>query len=678
MTNLKSTQSNQKLRALRLSITVGLAMLFLAVLLWGLRGVMPVHADPGIPYVNGATGQDISTCGTVDVPCKTISYTLNSRASSGDTIRVAQGVYTENLTVDKPVTLEGGYVPSGTLWLTRTGETIIDGSNSRTVVGDWDGNGLGYPFVIKDGNSYEMWYTGRDLYGVWRVGYLTSTDGINWTRILTEPVLDVGSGDAWDSRLLEAPFIIKEGPTSYKMWYTGRGPDDYLRIGYATSTDGINWTKYAGNPVLDLGTDTWNNRYMHGPSIIQEDGLYKMWLHTAGENGGGWTSYMAYATSPSGITWTLAITNPLFSRDPAHYWESNWIWGPNVLHIGGSYRMWYSAWGSGASHTGYATSTNGIDWTKYNSGAEPVLSGTGGEWDEGAASDPCVLYASGVYTMWYDNGTSIGVATSTNGITWTKYAGNPVFTPGTPGQWGQPMVKFVSDSDGSVLGGFTVRNGEAEHGGGVFIDGAQVTVQNCVVTNNNARYGGGGIGVAWGADATISNTQVLSNSVSEHFGGGIFIVEAQADVRHCLVAYNRGAEWGGAGVVVDYYASATLLNNEIVSNTCPAGDGDGGGVRVNNHSSAEIRDNLVAYNQAGGGGGINVTDNSTVVITNNQILSNTADWAAGVNVNGSNATIGHNTVKWNAARGAGGIAIMGAPSASVYANIIAEIAQDPV
>lgn len=646
MTNLRSVQSNQGARARRLGITAGLAMLVLAALLYGLRGTRPVRADPGVLYVDGATGHDTGTCGTVDAPCRTISYTLNNRAGSGDTIRVAQGVYTENLTVDKQVVLEGGYASSATIWLPE--ETIIDGSNSRTVWGDWDGNGVRFPFVIKDGSTYEMWYIGIGLHGVQQIGYLTSTDGINWPRTLTEPVLGVGSGDAWDSQTLESPFIIKEGPMSYKMWYSGLGPDDYWRIGYATSTDGINWTKHASNPVLDQGSDTWNNRYVQGPSIIQEDSLYKMWLNTVGADGGGWRPYMSYATSPNGITWTLAITNPLFGRDSTHYWEDGWIWSPNILHIGGNYQMWYSAWGSDAGYTGYATSPDGWTWTKYNDGIEPVLGGTDGEWDEGRAFDPCVLYASGTYTMWYDNETSIGVATSTNGITWTKDAGNPVLTPDVSGQWGQPVVQFVSGSDGSVLDGFTVQNGEAQEGGGIYVVAvAQVTIQNCIVTSNNANDSGGGISVRW-PEATgviIRDTQLLSN-VADQYGGGIRV---------------------GNG------ATATIVGNNIVSNAA-VNDG-GGGISIDNGSAAVITRNRILSNTTGGwaSGGILVTDEALVTIHSNEIGWNKGigSGAGGIRVNaGSVVTIANNHIHANQGGGGGGVAAAWYSTLGVYSNTI--------
>jgi len=153
MERLKMTQPNRNI--VRLGITVGLATLLLAVLLWGLRASPIAHADPGILYVDDATGQDTGTCGTTNAPCKTISYTLNIRATGGDTIRVAQGVYTENLTVDKQVTLEGGYESLGWTRSITQYETIIDGSNTQTVVKFVDGSGDSVldDFTVRNGEA---------------------------------------------------------------------------------------------------------------------------------------------------------------------------------------------------------------------------------------------------------------------------------------------------------------------------------------------------------------------------------------------------------------------------------------------------------------------------------------------------------------------------------------------
>jgi len=86
-------------------------------------------SEPGARYVDGATGQDVATCGESATPCATLSYTLNSRAVDGDSLFVAAGLYRENPTINGiTVTLRGGYTLSGTQWLTDTGETIIDGN----------------------------------------------------------------------------------------------------------------------------------------------------------------------------------------------------------------------------------------------------------------------------------------------------------------------------------------------------------------------------------------------------------------------------------------------------------------------------------------------------------------------------------------------------------------------
>jgi len=115
-------------------------------LLWGLRGVIPAHADPGMLYVDGTTGNDTSNCqnptapnqttwyvhpngsdsytGTLGLPFATIQHAIDV-ASDGDTILVAEGTYTETLDIGITVTLKGGYAISGTLWLPRTGDTVV-------------------------------------------------------------------------------------------------------------------------------------------------------------------------------------------------------------------------------------------------------------------------------------------------------------------------------------------------------------------------------------------------------------------------------------------------------------------------------------------------------------------------------------------------------------------------
>ena len=154
----KLTRSNQREWPVRMGLTVGLALLFLAALFWGLQGVTPARADPGTLHVDGASGQDIPTCGTSMVPCQTISHTVNTRASNGDTILVTAGTYAENLLISGiTVTLRGGYTISGTLWLADTGETIVDGGNSDRVFFILHSDSVLENLTITGGDAPEPW-----------------------------------------------------------------------------------------------------------------------------------------------------------------------------------------------------------------------------------------------------------------------------------------------------------------------------------------------------------------------------------------------------------------------------------------------------------------------------------------------------------------------------------------
>jgi len=72
-------------------------------------------------YVNGVSGSDSYNCISSQAACKTIGHAI-SMASSGDTIEVAAGTYSENLTINLSLSLIG------------SGGTIINGEGINTVV----------------------------------------------------------------------------------------------------------------------------------------------------------------------------------------------------------------------------------------------------------------------------------------------------------------------------------------------------------------------------------------------------------------------------------------------------------------------------------------------------------------------------------------------------------------
>jgi predicted GH43/DUF377 family glycosyl hydrolase len=588
MQSLKWARSNQGLGPVRLGFTIGVGLLFLVALLCGLQGMTPARADSGALYVDGASGQDIPACGTTVTPCQTISYTLNSRASDGDIIRVAQGTYTENLVIDVGVTLEGGYESSGWTRDLSQYETIIDGSGNQTVMGDWDGSQVLKPAVISDGTEFKMWFDGIDLLGAREVGLAASTDGISWTKSLANPVL-TGTVGAWDEMGEHSPFVLKEGGT-YKMWYEGSN-GSVRQLGYATSTNGIDWTKYAGSPVLEAGPEGYDQQTAGHGSVLNDGGTYKLWYHAIGDQG----PIIAYATSADGLSWTKE--GPALFPEGGN-WDEFGLWGPSVLKLDGMYWMWYSAAGpQGPPAIGVVTSTNGITWTRFLD--TPVVTETA------AIGDPHVITEGGKLRMWYQDSEqgAIHYAESTDGISWTQSLSNPVLTAGALViQWGDPVVTV--NAAGVVLDGFTITGGSAQRAGGVSA-GSNTLINDCLIRDNFAdgspdAWGGGGVLAS--ESVTITNSRITGNQVNQG-ASGVRVGEGALTMINTLVADNRGAE----GMHLN--GSASLTNVTVAGNAAGTG---GPGINFNPQTGG----NLVILNSIiydnGVGDAIHVPDPGAV------------------------------------------------------------------
>ena len=111
-----------------------------------------------------------------------------------------------------------------------------------------------------DSSRYEMWFTaGAQASFPYNIGYAWSYDGISWNIHTSNPVLTQTPG-SWDAYMVFDPLVIRENG-QYKMWYAGIETTALLtKIGYATSTDGINWQKdTSNNPVLKPENLFWQN-----------------------------------------------------------------------------------------------------------------------------------------------------------------------------------------------------------------------------------------------------------------------------------------------------------------------------------------------------------------------------------------------------------------------------------
>ena len=259
-------------------------------------------------------------------------------------------------------------------------------------------------------------------------------NGIEWIEYGVNPILRLGGAGEWDDSHINNADVIYNGE-KYEMWYSG-SDGNVFRIGYAYSDNGLDWIKYSGNPVLDIeDVGAWSNYDLSGPSVLYDGSTYKMWFSAAENSSKG---RIGYASSIDGINWDV-LPDPVLQTGSSGEWDEYFVYAPTVIYNGIYYEMWYEGLDDSNYRIGYATSTDGINWSKYS--GNPVLDvGSNGEWDSRHAARACVIFDGSEYKMWYSGFAlttywQIGYASSSNGTDWTKYGGNPILNREMTGSW---------------------------------------------------------------------------------------------------------------------------------------------------------------------------------------------------------------------------------------------------
>ena len=284
-------------------------------------------------------------------------------------------------------------------WERDSANPVLGRNGSR----DWDGGSVYAPSVILDETLFKMWYSGRLLTDTavvaTAIGLATSSDGTNWFKDTRNPVLADGVRGTWDSDGASHAVVLKQDET-YHMWYAGWDESALRLIGYATSLDGVSWLKDDNNPVLVSGSDgEWDSKGVSPGSVISLDDKFHMWYTGIGPSQ---SAQIGLATSPDGVTWTKHVQNPVL-RLGSTTLDASGVARPAVLFDGSSYRLWYTALGSdNTSRIGYATSSDGVLWKRHFDELmlEP---GGSDEWDSLAVTQPAVVHdiELSVYHLWY-------------------------------------------------------------------------------------------------------------------------------------------------------------------------------------------------------------------------------------------------------------------------------------
>lgn len=193
-----------------------------------------------------------------------------------------------------------------------------------------------------------------------------------------------------------------------------------------------------------------------------------------------------------------------------------------------------------------------------------------------------------------------GGYTTTN---WTTP--HPITQPTTLDAQGQGRVFYITADISPAIKGLRITGGDAAGlgcGGGLYVITATITVSDCLIHDNHAGSGdGGGLYLRRVNGGAISGNTFRANSTT-HSGGGL--------------AYDGG----GLGL-----GDVTISSNTFTDNHGSAG---GGLWLFGTGSNANLIDNLVSGNSAGGGGGINL-GMFAGTLDGNVIISNTASQNGG-------------------------------------------------
>jgi predicted GH43/DUF377 family glycosyl hydrolase len=261
--------------------------------------------------------------------------------------------------------------------------------------------------LLREKGTYRMWFSWRPKSSV---ALVESRDGIHWSA--PEIVLPPNSASGWEDNI-NRPVVLNRN-SEYQMWYTGQ-TRAHSWIGYATSPDGRKWKRMSDKPVLSPES-AWEDVAVMCPHVIwdEKQKSYHMW-YSAGQQYE--PNAIGYATSADGLHWTKHAKNPIFAADPAHSWEQHKVTACQVIPEGDWYIMFYIGFrDENRAQIGLARSRDGItNWERHP--ANPIIFPTAGAWDADACYKPFVIFnpEENRWMLWYNgrNGglEQIGLAT---------------------------------------------------------------------------------------------------------------------------------------------------------------------------------------------------------------------------------------------------------------------------
>ncbi|MFZ6780587.1 DUF4347 domain-containing protein, partial [Undibacterium sp. Ji83W] len=254
--------------------------------------------------------------------------------------------------------------------------------------------------------------------------------------------------------------------------------------------------------------------------------------------------------------------------------------------------------------------------------------------------DPA-LFASGAATLTLTSGainvdsTNNGdaltiVGAGENLLTISGNNSSPIFT--SVASYGSLNTSALS------ISGMTLSNASGGYGAIAMMYSGSLTIDHVAIRNNNSTSKGAGL-VFYdsGATVSISNTTIANNTATATYssgnGGGAYVKAANVTISNTTISGNvaSNGRYGG-GISVAAGTAATLTNLTIAGNSAgKAGDnsGGGGGISLSGTGAKTLTNSTIVGNSfvggngaAIGGGGLYLTQNSGTLTVKNSIIAN--------------------------------------------------------
>jgi len=202
------------------------------------------------------------------------------------------------------------------------------------------------------------------------------------------------------------------------------------------------WIDYQGNPILSVKDIPYYTLAVDQAQIMYDNGKYKIWFENLYNSGHG---DIGYAESNDGLTWQVSNSRPVLTVGQSGAWDDYTVGLGYIFKENGVYKMYYAGMQephTGKRQIGLATSTDGIHWEKYSN---PVMLSTSSQYFLGVHS---IIKFDSLYYMYYDASPendyvfNINLATSVDGIHWTKYENNPILIPDEP--WEEESISYAT------------------------------------------------------------------------------------------------------------------------------------------------------------------------------------------------------------------------------------------